>query len=142
MGKMTYFVAAAALATSLGGAPAAALQSNPVDRVSNPAARDYDNIEVGAPEMGARFVRDGMVAQPQLFAAIRTGLPQGDVQTMLGDPLRARKRTWDYNFQLKLPQSQNYLVCQYKILFDKQKLVQETIWRRRQCQQLADGAAL
>ena len=140
--KKTYFVVAAMLATGIGSAVGAAANSNPVDRVSNPNALDYSDVHISPEDMKAPFVRDGLVVEPQHFATIQPGLAQPQVHAMLGEPLRkhgAQGREWDYNFKFKMPQSQNYLVCQYKVVFDAQELVQNSIWRRRQCQQLAAG---
>ena len=36
-----------------------------------------------------------------------------------------------------MPKSENYLICQYKVVFDTDRLVRETVWRRRQCSQIA-----
>ena len=65
----------------------------------------------------------------------------GQVQALLGAPLTqasgSRGQEWDYNLKFRLPQSDNYLVCQYKVVFDEQQSVRESVWRRRQCQDLA-----
>ena len=141
MGKTTSFVAAAMLATGLwastGATAFAKGPSNPVDRVSNPRAFDYPNAEIGVRDMKELFVRDGIVTEPQLFATVKAGLTQTELRSMLGEPLRQQGARWDYNFRLKMPHSENFLVCQYKVVFDEQQLVRDTVWRRRQCQQLA-----
>ena len=140
MGKMTSFAVAALLAavhTVATSGIAYAGQSNPVDRVSNPASRDYTDVNIGPRELHEPFVRDGVVAEPRLFATITPGLEQAQVQALLGAPLRRKGREWDYNFQLKMQQSENYLVCQYKVVFDEYQAVRNTVWRRRQCQQLS-----
>jgi len=115
-------------------------QSNPVDRVSNPNALDFTNVEVSPQEMNPPFVRHGLVVEPQRLSSIGTGISGADVSAVLGEPLRkygARDAEWDYNVRLKMPQSENYLICQYKIVFDQHDLVLETVWRRRQCAQIA-----
>lgn len=140
MGRTPYLVAAALLAAGVGGTAFAAGHSNPVDRVSNPSALDYTDVEISLRHLEAPFVRDGTVVEPGLFATIEAGLALAQVQSILGEPLRKRGSQgleWDYNFQFRLPQSQNFLVCQYKVVFDKHERVREAIWRRRQCQQLA-----
>lgn len=140
MGKQTSLAAALMAVICTSGASSiayAAGQSNPVDRVSNPAALDYSDVEITPRDMDEAFVRDGIVTDPRLFAKITPGLEQTQVQNLLGAPLRRNGQEWDYNFQLKMEQSGNYLVCQYKVVFDEQKRVRDTVWRRRQCQQLA-----
>lgn len=141
MGKTSSFVTAAVLGAGLfaGATAPVAGQSNPVDRVSNPTARDYTDVEISPQDMSPSFVRDGVVAEPQLFSTIRAGLAQSEVRARLGEPLQMRGRAWDYNFQLKMPDSENYLVCQYKVMFDRSQFVQNTVWRRRQCQRIASG---
>ena len=144
MGKTTSSTMAivlAALPIIATGSIAQARQSNPVDTLSNPAALDYGDVEIGPREMHEPFVRDGAVAGPKLFGAITPGLGQPQVEAALGAPLRRKGREWDYQFQLRMPQSANYLLCQYKVVFDDRLLVRETVWRRRQCQALADDHA-
>lgn len=141
MGRKTSLAAAVFMAaicvSGASGIAYAARQSNPVDRVSNPEALDYSDVEIAPRDMDETFVRDGIVTDPRLFTRITPGLEQTQVQNLLGAPLRRNGQEWDYNFQLKMEQSGNYLVCQYKVVFDEQKLVRDTVWRRRQCQQLA-----
>lgn len=120
----------------------AAGQSNPVDRVSNKNALEYADVEVRPDEMNPPFVRRGLVVDPQRLTQIRAGLSEAEVRSALGDPLsngRSRAREWDYDIKLKMPRSQNYLICQYKVVFDAQRAVSATVWRRRQCEQLAQS---
>lgn len=142
MGKTPSSVAAAWLAAGLCAGMGGSALAAPVDRVSNPGALDYGDVAIGPREMKEPFVRDGVVAEPRLFATIQAGLTQTQVRAMLGEPLQQKGSRWDYNFQFRLPQSQNFMVCQYKVVFDDQQLVRDTIWRRRQCQQLASGAPM
>jgi len=141
MGKTTSIAAAAVLAAAcaMGVSGAAYGQHNPIDEVSNAGALNYTNVTIAPRDMKEPFVRDGVVAEPQRFAAIVPGLEKAQVQALLGEPLRQQGREWDYNFQLKMEQSENFLVCQYKVVFDDQQRVRETIWRLRQCQQLASA---
>lgn len=125
-----------ALQTATMGGIAHARQTNPVDRVSNPAALSYSDVHIDPRQLHEPFVRHGVVAEPKLFATITPGLEQAQVQTLLGAPLQRRRGEWDYDFQLKMENSGNYLVCQYKVVFDKGQRVRDTVWRRRQCQQL------
>ncbi len=140
MGKTTSFVATALLAAGLcAGTVGAAFakERNPVDRVSNQHALKYTNVAIAPHDMKEPFVRDGIVTEPKHFAMVKPGLTQTQIRAMLGEPLRQQGSQWDYNFQFRLPQSQNFMVCQYKVVFDAQQLVRDTVWRRRQCQQLA-----
>lgn len=125
------------------GAGAAAGQ-NPVDPVSNPNALDYENVEARPAEMGPPFLRQGQFVDAQRLAAIRPGVSESNVRAVLGQPLAEDSLggDWDYDVRFKLPQSQNVLVCQYKVRFDEERRVRETTWRRRQCERLAAGDPL
>lgn len=141
MGKMTSYSAAALLAAvQFAGLSTVAYagHTNPIDEVSNPTELDYTDESIGLRQLHVPFVRDGVVSEPKLFSTITLGLEQAKVQTALGAPIRQDGRQWDYNFKMKMVGSENYLVCQYKVVFDDQKLVRETVWRRRQCQQLVN----
>lgn len=146
MGRMTSFLAIALLATGfcaeMNSTAVAAGHTNPVDRVSNPGAVDFDDVDVSLRNLSPSFLRDGVVIDRSIFTTIVPGLTQANVVATLGAPLRrqnSRGTAWSYNFKFQMPQSQNYLVCQYEVLFNKQQLVSDTVWRRRQCQQLADS---
>lgn len=148
MGKTTSFLAVALLASAfcadMDSVALAAGHSNPVDQLSNPGALDFTDVEVSPGNLNKAFVRDGALIGPGVFATIKPGLAQADIRSTLGEPLRqhnARGLMWSYNFKFKLPQSQNYLVCQYEVMFDEQLLVSDAVWRRRQCQQLAGSEA-
>lgn len=130
-------IAPAVLLLTLAAAPAVA-HNNPVDPVSNPDKLAYRDVEARRPDFKEPFLRDGVVSQPARFAALKAGTPVAQVQGLLGEPLQQvdgpRGKEWDYNFKFRLPQSQNYLVCQYKVVLDAQaQAVRETVWRRHQC---------
>lgn len=132
------FIAVSLAATAF---PAMA-RNNPVDAVSNPRGLTYDDIVMRRPDFKEPFVRDGIVVQPDRFAAVQPGVPAGTVRELLGQPVRKgdgkHGAEWDYHFKFRLPTSQNYLVCQYKVVFEgAQPVVREAVWRRRQCLHLA-----
>ena len=129
---------------AVAAAPAAA-RDNPIDPVSNPDKLDYRDVEARRPDFKEPFLRDGVVSQPQRFGQVAAGLPAPQVQALLGQPLQEvngpRGKEWDYNFKFRMPRSENYLVCQYKVVFDDQKqAVRETVWRRHQCLDLVAKA--
>lgn len=110
---------------------------NPVDIASNPSKLDYLDVIAKRPDFKEPFLRDGVRTPAQKFSQIAPGLPQAQVQNILGQPLQvnqgAKGTEWEYNFKFQLPQSENYLVCQYKVVFDTKQLVQQASWRRKQC---------
>jgi len=92
--------------------------------------------------MNPPFVRRGLIHEPQRLTTIHIGVAADAVEALLGEPLRKSgwlNRQWEYDVRFKMPQSDNYLVCQYKVLFDGKMAVKETVWRRRQCEQIARG---
>ncbi|RYF83166.1 MAG: outer membrane protein assembly factor BamE [Comamonadaceae bacterium] len=126
-------------------ASAVSARENPVDPVSNPSHLVYGNVETRSPDFGESFLRDGVVSQTAGFARIAAGLPAAEVASQLGEPLRkgsgAHGQEWDYNFKFRLSPSNNYMVCQYKVVFDDSKnVVRETAWRRKQCLDLVTQA--
>lgn len=146
MAHKSILVAAALLVSGLGAgwASAAAAQDhrNPVDPVSNPDSLQFSNVIIGERDFTERFQRDGMVRETGFFAAIRPGMASAEILSLLGQPLvqsNANDREWNYNFKFQLHDSQNYLVCQYKILFSADNIVKNSVWRRRQCKKTADG---
>ena len=116
---------------------------NPVDPVSNPHALDYSDVYMRHPDFDEPFVRDGIVSEPQRLRAIQAGLTEAQGVAALGQPLQVQDGPlgveWDYDFKFLMPQSQNYLVCQYKVVFDDQQVVRDAVWRRRQCLDLVKG---
>ena len=116
---------------------------NPIDPVSNAKQLDYTDVTARRPDFKELFLRDGVVTRPAQFDAIQVGLQQPQVRQLLGEPVQQktgpRGVEWDYNFKFRLPQSQNYLVCQYKVVFDDRQVVSEAAWRRRQCLQLTQS---
>ena len=140
--KILLAIAPAALLLALAAAPAVA-RDNPIDPVSNPNKLDYRDVEARRPDFAPPFLRDGVVSQPARFNELKAGVPAAQVQALLGQPLQEvdgkRGKEWDYNFKFRLPQSQNYLVCQYKVVMDAQaQAVRETVWRRHQCLDLVN----
>lgn len=139
--RLSALVLAASMAST---AALAQVRSAPYDKVSNPEDLSYWDVDARRPDFAEPFLRDGVVAQPQRFREVTAGLPAGQVQAMLGQPLEEtngkRGVEWNYNFKFRMPDSENYLVCQYKVVYDDAtETVSETVWRRRQCLNLVNG---
>jgi outer membrane protein assembly factor BamE (lipoprotein component of BamABCDE complex) len=133
-------VTASALCAGTSGSAVAQGHSNPTDRVSNPSAREFSTVEVGLPDFQPPFVRDGVLAEPSRLALPQRKMTQAQVKSALGDPPRMtgpQDREWNYNFKFKLPESINHIVCEVKVVFDAQGMVDGVVWRRSQCEQLA-----
>ncbi len=128
------FVLAAAL---LSVATSVVARNNPVDPVSNPEKLSYHDVEARRPDFKEPFLRDGVVSRPERFHEIKPGVSQAQVLAVLGQALKTQRGAlgteWDYHFKFQMPQSANYLVCQYKVVFDDSQAVRSAVWRRRQC---------
>ncbi len=137
-------VAAVALAGLL-ATGAAQARSNPVDPVSNPNGLDYSDVHMTTPKYDEPFQRDGVVFRPGMFTQISAGMPGAAVESLIGKPLSEeagrRGREWNFNFKFFLPQSRNYLVCQYKVVLGADQKVLETVWRREQCLDIVSTAS-
>jgi len=133
------FLASSLLAASLAWA------ANPIDPVSNPKRLDYPEVHMTLPDYDEPFQRTGIMEQPELFRKVAPGMTSGQVAALLGQPLNGgeatQSRLWDYNFTFRLPRSQNYIVCQYKVVFDQESRVENAYWRRHQCLDIVKGAA-
>lgn len=139
--RLSALVLAASMAST---SVLAQARSAPYDKVSNPEDLSYWDVNAKRPDFAEPFLRDGVVAQPQQFQGVTAGLPASQVQALLGQPLDEtegkRGEEWNYNFKFRLPDSENYLVCQYKVVYDDAtETVAETVWRRRQCLNLVNG---
>lgn len=141
MFESTFRLSALVLAAAACIAMPAGARDNPEDAISNPDKLQYSDVNVSYAEMKPEFARDGVLNKLDGVRAIKPGMAQEQVQQALGEPLTQtsgpKGQEWDYNFKLRQPQSGNLLVCQYKVVFDDAKAVRESVWRRRQCQQLA-----
>ena len=141
MFESTFRLSTLVLAAAACIAMPAVARDNPEDAVSNPDKLQYSDVNMRYADMKKDFVRDGVLAeQLEGVRAIQPGMPQDKVKQTLGVPLTQttgpRGQEWDYNFKLRQAQSGNLLVCQYKVVFDEAGAVRESVWRRRQCQQL------
>ena len=139
----------AALTTFTGAvlvtATSVAAHTNPIDEVSNPKKLDYQDVEARRPDFAEPFLRDGVIDQPQHLQQLRKGTSLDQAVAMLGQPLKKGSgksgNEWDYNLKFKMPNSENYMVCQYKLVVDEgKKQIADTVWRRKQCLDIVNGA--
>ena len=123
---------------------AAWVQAAPPDPVSNPDKLDYSDVDMTTPKYDEPFQRDGIVFRPEVFKQIQTGMTAAAVESLIGKPLdqdsSSRGTEWNYNFKFLMPDSQNYLVCQYKVVLNDAQQVREAVWRRHQCLDIVNAA--
>lgn len=111
----------------------------------NPHDLQYSDVVMDIPDYDEPFQRDGRLVPPARILQVRPGVDAAEVRSLLGEPLGAgdgsRGPEWDYNLKLDLA-DQDYIVCQYKVVFDEAvQQVRETSWRRYQCRLAFEGIA-
>lgn len=121
-----------------------ALLLAPAAHADQPAALDYDDVDMARPDFGEPFRRDGRSVQLENILQVVPGASADQVRALVGDPVRtghgARGPEWDYDFKLDLA-DEDFIVCQYKVVFDAgHEQVVETQWRRYQCRDAAAQA--
>ena len=102
------------------------------DRTFNDVDRDY-------PAMDERYVRQGVSRTPQQLSKLAAGQRAEDVIAILGQPVVTDKAGWHYNVSLPLDGA-GELVCQYKLVFDREGALARGMWRRPQCAAIAAQA--
>jgi len=106
-------------------------------RGANPHRLGYTDIKVDRPEFDEPFRRDGRLVPPASVLQVLPGRSADEVRGLIGEPVGtgqgARGPEWDYNLKLDLA-DEDFIVCQYKVVFDadSEKVV-EAWWRRYQC---------
>ena len=118
-------------------------KTNSTDKVSNPKQLDYTNVNMVASDYSEPFKRSAPVRDVAFFKNLKPGTSANDVQVLLGAPLKQNVgqsgQEWDYDVSFKMPKSENYLVCQYKVVINASQKLQETVWRRQQCLDLVSA---
>lgn len=122
----------------VGAVPSHAGHTNPVDQQTNPQAENFTDVHIAPRKLDVPFVRDAGVTNPQIFRGVTNGLTPDALTQVIGQPVKKDRRSWDYQFKFAMTNSQNFLVCQYKVKFDRENRVQSAIWRRQQCAALAN----
>lgn len=102
--------------------------------------------EVVFPDIENAWRKAGTMPSQASVAKVRPGLPKDKMYALLGPPHFAEGfvgvREWDYIFTFKnFPQNKED-VCQFKIIYDPQMLVQETFWKPADCSQYATETVL
>lgn len=117
--------------------PTAQAQSRSKAPTINPHDLEYSDVVMDLPDYDEPFQRDGRVVPPARIVQVVPGIEAAQVRNLLGEPLGSdqgsRGPEWDYNLKLDLA-DEDYIVCQYKVVFDGNvQQVRETSWRRYQC---------
>ncbi len=100
----------------------------------------YHDVEGTVADLGAEFLRKGGDMDLRNLEAVEAGVTSEFVNSAIGTPYYLytlpKGEQWDYNINVPFTRDdENYLVCQYKVVFSPQKVVEETHWRRAICEQ-------
>ena len=89
------------------------------------------------PEVKDSYLRVGEFADPRDIRRVITSLPKREVRLLLNHPNFSEGllgvHEWDYVFNFLTGRGEEYVQCQYKVLFDKNMRVSSTHWREPAC---------
>lgn len=111
----------------------------------NPHGLDYSNVEMDLPDYDEPFQRDGRRVPTAQILSVVPGTTAEQVRELLGEPLSTetgeRGPEWNYNLKLDIA-DEDFIVCQYKVVFaPDEQTVREISWRRYQCRLAMDKMA-
>lgn len=93
----------------------------------------------GWPALNDKWYDGGKFVEPDDILRIREGQSKHQVRHLLGDPHFSEGffgvREWDYVFNLYTDEGEgnDYITCQYKVIYDKDMSLESTRWRDQQC---------
>ncbi|RUR35020.1 outer membrane protein assembly factor BamE [Vreelandella andesensis] len=101
---------------------------------NSPSAEDD---EIRFPDLESTYLREGDFVDPNDVLRISEGQHKDQVRLLLGHPHFSEGifgvREWDYAFNFYTGYANEYITCQYKLLFDREMRVTSTHWRNAQC---------
>ncbi|MFC7370009.1 OmpA family protein [Vreelandella zhaodongensis] len=96
-----------------------------------------DEGEVRFPDLDSTYLKTGDFVDPDDVLRISEGQHKDQVRLLLGHPHFSEGifgvREWDYAFNFYTGNGNEYITCQYKLLFDREMRVTSTYWRDAQC---------
>lgn len=96
--------------------------------------------EVRFPDLSSTYLKMGDFVDPDNVLRISEGQHKDQVRLLLGHPHFSEGifgvREWDYAFNFYTGNGNEYITCQYKLLFDREMRVTSTYWRDAQCPEL------
>ncbi|AIA73720.1 hypothetical protein FF32_02355 [Halomonas campaniensis] len=102
---------------------------------SNPPPAGKDEIHF--PDLDNTYLKTGDFVEPDSVLRISEGQHKDQVRLLLGHPHFSEGifgvREWDYAFNFYTGNGNEYITCQYKLLFDREMRVTDTYWRDAQC---------
>lgn len=93
------------------------------------------------PDIQTAWRKAGTMPSQTTVAKIKPGQPKDKIYALLGPPHFDEGfigvREWDYIFTFRNMAENTDAVCQFKIIYDRAMLVQETFWKPDDCRQFA-----
>ena len=91
----------------------------------------------GWPALDDKWYDGGKFVEPNDILRIRENQSKDQVRHLLGDPHFSEGffgvREWDYVFNLYTGEGNDYITCQYKVIYDDEMALENTYWRDQQC---------
>lgn len=85
-------------------------------------ASHNSNDEVTFPKLSSTYLKTGAFIEPADFKRIQPGLDRDQVRLILGNPHFNEglipKNNWNYAFNIKTGQGDEYITCQYQVQFE------------------------
>lgn len=105
----------------------------------------FIDVTIDFAKLDGKFVRVGANTSVSRILSVQKGQSEAQGSHLLGRPLAVScmngAPTWEYQFSLPLSDGQESLVCQFIVKFGSAAgVVEQTHWRRPQCQALAGTA--
>jgi len=98
---------------------------------------DLIEADGGFPALDSKYYDGGKFVEPEAVLRIREGQGKDQVRHLLGDPHYSEGffgvREWDYVFNLYREDGNDYITCQYKVIYDEDMALDNTYWRDQQC---------
>lgn len=133
---MRYTALALVPALLLLGAPIA--QAADLNEVAD-HGRGFEDVDRAYAAMDEEYVRQGASHTPQQVSQLAIGQSPEQIVAILGSPVTTDDTGWHYNVSLPLDATDE-LVCQYKVMFDREGTLARGVWRRPQCAEIATQA--
>ncbi|MBM2769228.1 outer membrane protein assembly factor BamE [Burkholderia anthina] len=87
------------------------------------------------PDASRATVKDGAWPNPDNLRSVRAGMSKAQLYALLGTPHFSEGligvREWDYLFHLQ--SKDGPILCQYKVLFDQDRLARTFLWKPASC---------
>ncbi|WP_176472136.1 OmpA family protein [Vreelandella alkaliphila] len=101
------------------------------------SSQSTEDSEIRFPDLDSTYLKVGDFIEPDNVLRISEEQHKDQVRRLLGHPHFSEGifgvREWDYAFNFYTGNGNEYITCQYKLLFDREMRVTSTYWRDVQC---------